>query len=714
MKRASHFLAGTALSLLMAAPLAAHAGQRSVGAEANAPIILAQANGKGNAQSGRKCPEGEVPRGPENECVPKDEEPAPAEDPAPAPVEEPAPAPVEEPPAEEPPAEVPAEEPKQEVQPSEPAPAEEAAPADEAPAAPSAEPQASEAEEAPVEEDAPAEVEQLEEPAAETTPEVPADEQAPAVDAPAEMPAEQTTPEEAPASEAPAAPSEELPAEAGETSDPAASTVNEPAPQEAPASEEASEEVNPSAAETEATPEALPADQSGQGGEAPASAEKPAVGAEGEAEAGTEVQSEPAADAAGETEADAGAEGEAAPTEAPAAASEEAPTGPDGATPVLDSQKEGAAGAPKADADATTNAEAEASTNEEAAGEPAPPPQDDQSAQRTQIAPEELQQDIQEIVEQEGQVIELGETREERAAVLQERVEQRRDDVQIVEKYEDNRTIIQVNNNYFIESPDYDRIVLDEDRVYYEELPNGRLREVVERPDGTRLITVRNRYGEVVRRVRITPEGERYVLVYVPDDRMDEVIRFEEVGADLPPLRLTIPVEEYILEAERVEDPQFYYTFLEQPPVEQVERLYSLQEVKYSSRIRDKVRRIDLDTIEFEFGSAQIDESEVDELEAVAAAMEKLLAQNPAETFLIEGHTDAVGSEQANLALSDRRAESVARALTNVFGIPPENLVTQGYGEQYLKVNTQQRERENRRVAIRRITPLVAPVASRQ
>jgi hypothetical protein len=96
--------------------------------------------------------------------------------------------------------------------------------------------------------------------------------------------------------------------------------------------------------------------------------------------------------------------------------------------------------------------------------------------------------------------------------------------------------------------------------------------------------------------------------------------------------------------------------------------------------------------------------------------MERLLKQNPAETFLIEGHTDAVGSELANLALSDRRAEAVADALTNVFGIPPENLTTQGYGEQYLKVRTQEPERENRRVAIRRITrwshPSPAPTDS--
>jgi outer membrane protein OmpA-like peptidoglycan-associated protein len=66
----------------------------------------------------------------------------------------------------------------------------------------------------------------------------------------------------------------------------------------------------------------------------------------------------------------------------------------------------------------------------------------------------------------------------------------------------------------------------------------------------------------------------------------------------------------------------------------------------------------------------------------------------------------------ANLALSDQWAEAVATALTNVFGIAPENMETQGYDEQNLKVETQEPERENRRVAIRRITPLVAPVAS--
>ena len=143
--------------------------------------------------------------------------------------------------------------------------------------------------------------------------------------------------------------------------------------------------------------------------------------------------------------------------------------------------------------------------------------------------------------------------------------------------------------------------------------------------------------------------------------------------------------------------------------MEPVERVYSVDEVKYSARIRDKVRRIDLDTITFETGSAEIDRDQAQTLREVAKAIGDILERDPGETFLIEGHTDAVGSDESNLVLSDERAESVANVLTELFNIPAENLTTQGYGERYLKIDTEGEERENRRVTIRRITPLVRP-----
>ena len=93
---------------------------------------------------------------------------------------------------------------------------------------------------------------------------------------------------------------------------------------------------------------------------------------------------------------------------------------------------------------------------------------------------------------------------------------------------------------------------------------------------------------------------------------------------------------------------------------------------------------------------------------AIADAINRAISRDPREVFLIEGHTDAVGSDIDNLSLSDRRAESVAAILTEYFQVPPENLTSQGYGEEYLKVQTDGPERQNRRVTLRRITPLLA------
>ncbi|MFB9979898.1 OmpA family protein [Mesorhizobium kowhaii] len=328
-----------------------------------------------------------------------------------------------------------------------------------------------------------------------------------------------------------------------------------------------------------------------------------------------------------------------------------------------------------------------------------PPPTDDKSAQQA-IQPEKIAP----VTEEKGK-------RVDRAPDENVRDRRRPKGVDVVRELGD-RVILQFNNQTFVQSNDAPRMTRGARNVYYEDLSGDRTREIVERDNGVQIVTIRNRYGDVIQRSRITQDGREYVLSYVDEQDYQDEGDWRDPGDDLPPMRLTIPRREYILDSEDVESPDDYYTFLEQPPVEKVQRLYSIDEVKRSARVRDIARRVDLDTLNFEFGSASISDTEVQKLEGVANAMEKLLKKNPAETFLIEGHTDAVGRPEANLALSDRRAESVAEALTNAFGIPPENLTTQGYGEQYLKVNTAAPNRENRRVAIRRITSLVAPVAS--
>ncbi|MCB2120764.1 MAG: OmpA family protein, partial [Rhodobacteraceae bacterium] len=124
--------------------------------------------------------------------------------------------------------------------------------------------------------------------------------------------------------------------------------------------------------------------------------------------------------------------------------------------------------------------------------------------------------------------------------------------------------------------------------------------------------------------------------------------------------------------------------------------------------VRDLVPVIDLDAITFETGSAAIRPDQARALSRLGRLIRSYVDESPSEVFLIEGHTDAVGSAAYNLALSDRRAESVALALTEYFEVPPENLVVQGYGEAFLKVQTDADERANRRAAVRRITPLLS------
>lgn len=559
---------------------------------------------------------------------------------------------------------------------------------------------------APAPEDAPAEPEPQ---PAEPAPEAPAPEEAPAevpappVEAPAEAPVEvpaepqanepvalqgEAPAEPSPLPEAPpeipaedAAPAPDAPAEAP-TAEPAPQMQDGtavPAPQVAPAPETPAEQPTPPAADQPTAPADI----------APAEtppAEPPA--AEPEVRSGEPVQ--------GETP--------AAPTQETPAADVQAPA--DGATitpeatlpvkdgaPILDSAKETPPAAPE-------GAEQPATQQALPVTPAAPPPTSDAEAQAVIQAPASPAPQA------------LSE-RGERFDGRDDRGDRRRppENAQVIQQI-DNRVIFEINNRIIIENSDSDRIRGGSEDVYYERLPGGRTLEVIERRNGTQIVTIRDRWGEVVQRSKVLPDGREILLSYAPRDDRDERRDYYDAGRDLPPLRLTIPVDDYILDATRA-DPAIYYDFLEEPPVERVERIYSIDEVRHSARIRDKVRRIDLDTLTFEFGKATIAEDQVAKLADVADAITRILEQNPAETFLIEGHTDAVGTDRANLILSDTRAETVAVALSDVFGIAPENLVTQGYGERYLKVATEEPERLNRRVTIRRITPLVTPVASR-
>jgi outer membrane protein OmpA-like peptidoglycan-associated protein len=229
---------------------------------------------------------------------------------------------------------------------------------------------------------------------------------------------------------------------------------------------------------------------------------------------------------------------------------------------------------------------------------------------------------------------------------------------------------------------------------------------IVRRPNGTEIVSIRDARGDLVRRVRREPSGAETILIENERQGQPRRTTIVEEIVDLPPPRISIPREKYVVEVERASQGDLIEAFTA-PPVERLERRYTLDEVRMSQDLRERVRRVDVDTVTFEFGSWQLAENQVGALSGVAQAIRNAIERNPNEIFLVEGHTDAVGADVDNLTLSDRRAETVAAILTERFGIPAENLTTQGYGEQYLKINTQGPEQQNRRVSIRRITPLL-------
>jgi outer membrane protein OmpA-like peptidoglycan-associated protein len=229
-------------------------------------------------------------------------------------------------------------------------------------------------------------------------------------------------------------------------------------------------------------------------------------------------------------------------------------------------------------------------------------------------------------------------------------------------------------------------------------------------PGGVRIMTEVDRDGRTLRRWRRGPDGRDIVFF----DNRDYYRRFGprrpsflDAIVNLAPPVIRIPRERYIVDYDRASEDDIYEA-LTAGPVDDFDGHYSLEEVRQSPYLRDRMRRLDLDTITFDFGSWEVDPRDYGRLERVARVMNRILRRNPDETFMIEGHTDAVGSDEDNLTLSDRRAETVAFILSEEFGVPPENLVTQGYGEHYLKVPTDGPERLNRRTSVRRITPLLA------
>jgi len=102
--------------------------------------------------------------------------------------------------------------------------------------------------------------------------------------------------------------------------------------------------------------------------------------------------------------------------------------------------------------------------------------------------------------------------------------------------------------------------------------------------------------------------------------------------------------------------------------------------------------------VNFEFNSAELTSDARITLDQLGTALRD--PRLAGFSFMIAGHTDAVGGAEFNQRLSERRAESVRNYLIAQFGIPAERLAFKGYGKTQLLDPDHPEDGVNRRVQV--------------
>ena len=126
-------------------------------------------------------------------------------------------------------------------------------------------------------------------------------------------------------------------------------------------------------------------------------------------------------------------------------------------------------------------------------------------------------------------------------------------------------------------------------------------------------------------------------------------------------------------------------------------RSLSLGERQEIAELAATKPKIDLE-IQFDYNSADISKTSMSAVQELGKAL-----SNPSlkgSTFVVAGHTDAAGTETYNQDLSERRADTIKKYLSEKYGIAGSNLVTVGYGESKPKDANAPMDPANRRVQV--------------
>jgi outer membrane protein OmpA-like peptidoglycan-associated protein len=126
-------------------------------------------------------------------------------------------------------------------------------------------------------------------------------------------------------------------------------------------------------------------------------------------------------------------------------------------------------------------------------------------------------------------------------------------------------------------------------------------------------------------------------------------------------------------------------------------RSLSMGEREEIAEIASTKPNIDLE-IQFDYNSDQITPTSMPSVRALGEALSN--AKLKGSTFVVAGHTDAVGGEEYNQGLSERRADTIKRFLTEKYGIAGSDLVAVGYGKSKPKDPAAPMDPVNRRVQV--------------
>ena len=187
-----------------------------------------------------------------------------------------------------------------------------------------------------------------------------------------------------------------------------------------------------------------------------------------------------------------------------------------------------------------------------------------------------------------------------------------------------------------------------------------------------------------------------------PDDTLIPVI-VNDQRVDLPAVHARGMLGKELTELWVVDDPLNPVTLRFAQPNSK----FSLQVIKLSfpgggaPQIEQSLKQkgtAEVHGIYFDFGSDQIRSESEPVLKEIAGAM----AANSAWNLKIEGHTDNIGGDQYNQALSERRAAAVKTALVERYQVNDSRLTTAGFGASRPKEgnDTLEGRARNRRVEL--------------